>query len=347
VLTPSLAGVLAQGYHSPQLDVEVRLNTNESPIAPPSEFLQAVGERLASSALNRYPDRQAVELRRRLGALHGVGFESVFVGNGSNEVLQALFLTYGGPSRRVWLAPPTYGMYAQIAATTRTEHQLGLRGASGQIEADSIAVDVPIVVICDPNNPTGMVEPAQLRSLPGDRLEQLFIVDRAYHDFDARQIPEWSGPNVVVVRTFSKALSLAGLRLGYCVGDPEIIEALYKVTLPYHLSALTQLVALTGLDWYRELTDVVAMVIHEREAMTTRLIELGLKPYPSATNFILVGMGSHDAHAVWGRLLEHSVLVRDASSWPGVDNALRITIGTPTENARAIAALHNVLEGEV
>ncbi|MCI2974972.1 MAG: aminotransferase class I/II-fold pyridoxal phosphate-dependent enzyme [Ferrimicrobium sp.] len=347
MLTPSLAGVLAQGYHSPQLDVEVRLNTNESPIAPPAGFLQAVRDRLASSSLNRYPDRQAVELRRRLGALHGVGFDSVFVGNGSNEVLQSLFLAYGGPNRRVWLAPPTYGMYAQIAATTRTEHQLGRRGADGQIEAEAIDVDVPIVVICDPNNPTGLVEPAQLRSLPVDRPEQLFIVDRAYHDFDARQIPEWSGPNVVVVRTFSKALSLAGLRLGYCVGDPEIIEALYKTALPYHLSALSQLVALTALDWYRELTDVVALVISEREAMTTQFLELGLRPYPSATNFILVDMGPHDAHTVWGRLLEHSVLVRDASSWPGVDNALRITIGTPTENARAMAAFREVLESEI
>ncbi|WP_298447440.1 aminotransferase class I/II-fold pyridoxal phosphate-dependent enzyme [Ferrimicrobium sp.] len=347
MITPSLAEVLASSYHSPQLDVEVRLNTNESPIAPPTGFLEEVGRRVVASSLNRYPDRQAHELRRRLGELHGVGPESVFVGNGSNEVLQTIFLTYGGPGRSVWIASPTYGMYAQIAATTRTEVHDGQRSESGAIEADTIDRDSTIVVICDPNNPTGAVEPETLRQVPSQRTEQLFVIDRAYHDFDTRDIPEWSGDNVVVVRTFSKAVSLAGLRMGYCVAGPDVVHALYGAILPYHLSSLTQLVALTALDWYQELTRAAALVVSERDILTSRLVKLGLEPYPSATNFVLVSMGRYDAHSIWEQLVRRSVLVRDASRWPGVTNALRITVGTPEENARAVDALADILTKEV
>ena len=343
MLSPSLPQVLQSSYHSPQLDVEVRLNTNESPLAPPDGFLRDVASRVVGSSLNRYPDRQARELRSRLGSLHGVGAEAVFVGNGSNEVLQAIFLAYGGPGRNVWIAAPTYGMYAQIAATTRTELLHGRRNRSGSVDAGLVDPDAELVVICDPNNPTGMVEPAELRSLPASRPNQFFVVDRAYHDFDLRQIPEWSGENVALVRTFSKALSLAGLRLGYVVADPAVNEVLYAIYLPYHLSALTQMVALTALDWYQELTAMVHMVTHERDLMGARLGSLGLAPYPSATNFILVDMGVNDAHTVWEQLVARSVLVRDASQWSGVGNALRVTIGTPEENTRFITTLEEVL----
>jgi histidinol-phosphate aminotransferase len=267
----------------------------------------------------------------------------VFVGNGSNEVLQAIFLAYGGPGRSVWIAPPTYGMYAQIAATTRTELQHGHRNRTGVLDAALVDQSAGLVVICDPNNPTGMAESAELRSLPSSRPDQLFVIDRAYHDFDLRQIPEWSGENVALVRTFSKALSLAGLRLGYVVADPAIIEVLYAIYLPYHLSALTQIVALAALDWYKELTAMVRMITHERDVMGVALTSLGLAPYPSATNFILVDMGRHDAHAVWEQLVARSVLVRDASQWLGVGNALRITIGTPKENTYFLTTLEEVL----
>lgn len=343
MLSPSLPQVLQSSYHSPQLDVEVRLNTNESPLPPPKGFLRDVADRVTRSSLNRYPDRNALELRSRLGGLHGVGADSVFVGNGSNEVLQAIFLAYGGPGRLAWIAAPTYGMYAQIAATTRTEVVPGRRSEAGTIDSALVDQGSDLVVVCDPNNPTGMVEPAELRSFPASRPEQLFVVDRAYHDFDLRQIPEWEGANVALVRTFSKALSLAGLRLGYLVADPAIVETLYAIYLPYHLSALTQMVALAALDCYGELTTMVQTIIGERDAMGGQLNALGLTPYPSATNFILVGMGPYDAHVVWEQLVARSVLVRDASQWPGVENALRVTIGTPEENARFLTALEEVL----
>ncbi|WP_298208306.1 aminotransferase class I/II-fold pyridoxal phosphate-dependent enzyme [Ferrimicrobium sp.] len=343
MLGPSQPHVLATSYHSPQLEVDLKLNTNESPLTPPEGFLREVANQIRRSSLNRYPDRQAMELRTRLGELHGVGAEAVFVGNGSNEVLQTIFLAYGGPGRSAWVAQPTYGMYAQIGATTRTEVVSGGRNQHGELTADTIASDVSMVVICDPNNPTGMVEPVELRSLPSMRSDQFFLVDRAYHDFDQREIPEWGGENVAVVRTFSKAFSLAGLRLGYVIADPAVIDALYGIVLPYHLSALTQVVALTALDWRQELQAMVGVVIVEREAMISRLASMGLSPYPSATNFILVDMGVHDAHELWQLLLERSILVRDASQWPGVGNGLRITIGTPEENARLLSALEEVL----
>ncbi|MGC9156013.1 MAG: pyridoxal phosphate-dependent aminotransferase [Ferrimicrobium sp.] len=343
MLSPSQPQVLATSYHSPQLDVEVKLNTNESPLAPPEGFLLDVAARIRRSSLHRYPDRQASELRQRLGEFHGVDPEAIFVGNGSNEVLQTIFLAYGGPGRTAWVAQPTYGMYAQIAGATRTELIPGQRSDSGQLTEELIASDASLVVVCDPNNPTGMVESAELRSLPPLRPHQLFIVDRAYHDFDQRQIPEWHGENVAVVRTFSKALSLAGLRLGYVVADPTVIAALYGIVLPYHLSSLSQLVAVSALDWQRELQAMVSLVVTERDAMVSRLAAFGLAPYPSATNFVLVDMGIHDAHEIWNRLVARSILVRDASQWPGVGNALRITIGTPEENARFLSTLEEVL----
>jgi histidinol-phosphate aminotransferase len=343
MLEPSLARLREDRYHSPQLEVTIRLNTNESPIPPSQGFLEGLGRRLGALELNRYPDREARDLREALGARHGVGPEMVFVANGSNEVLQSILLAYGGPGRHVWIAQPTYGMYARIAATTRTEVIEGGRRHDGRIDPDGHLDGAELVMICDPNNPTGRPEDPRLLEVPARHPERLFVVDRAYAEFEVAEPHPWrGGGNVVEVRTLSKAFSLAGLRLGYAIAAPEVVEALEAVALPYHVSALTQGAALEAMAHAEELTQAVELVVRERGFLAVELAKLGCEVEESATNFLLFSLPGRPARAIWEGLVARSVLVRDASSWPGVGDALRVTVGLPTENRAFLTALAEV-----
>jgi len=343
MLEPSLARLRQDRYHSPQVEVAVRLNTNESPIPPSAEFLEGLCRRLGVLQLNRYPDREARMLREALAARHGVGPEMVFVANGSNEVLQSILLAYGGPGRRAWIAQPTYGMYARIATTTRTEVVAGARRQDGRIDPEVDLGEAELVIICDPNNPTGRAEDPGLLRVPARYPDRLFVIDRAYAEFEGADPHPWrGGGNVVEVRTLSKAFSLAGLRLGYAIAAPETVEALQAVALPYHVSALTQAAALEALTRADELTHAVELVVRERGFLAAELAKLGAKVEESATNFLLFSVEGRSARAIWEGLVARSVLVRDASSWPGAGDALRVTVGLPTENRAFLMALAEV-----
>ena len=347
--------VALEGYHSPQLDVDVRLNTNESPYPPPREFVDSWLGALAEVPLHRYPDRGARQLREGLATHHGQCIDRVFCANGSNEVLQTLLLTYGGAGRRALVFEPTYALHSHIARITGTQTVTGERTDDFTVSPTEagllIAAERPAVVfLCSPNNPTGTVESrATVEALLGavvDHGPGLLVVDEAYGEF-----ADWSALELVaddlplvVVRTYSKVWSMAAMRLGFCVAPPAIVGELEKVVLPYHLSSATQLAGTSALGFDTAMRERVAALVAERRRLAAALARLpGLTVYPSGANFVLVRPAG-DGHAVWERLVERGVLVRDFSRWPRLEGCLRITVGTVEENDAALDALREVLE---
>jgi histidinol-phosphate aminotransferase len=341
-----------EGYHSAQVAVAIRLNTNESPFPPPDAFVARWLELLAAADFNRYPDRAAHALRARLGAFLGQPAARVFAANGSNEVLQTLLLTYGGPDRRAAMFEPTYALHSHIARITGTEVVVGERGADfsidvGAAEALLTSAQPTILFVCSPNNPTGTVDDRaqveRLATLAADH-GALLVVDEAYGEFapwSAIELVDEERP-IVVVRTYSKVWSLAAIRLGFAVGPTWVIEELEKVALPYALSVPTLLAGEVALDFRTEMEARVASLVEERGRVFAALSELpGVQVYPSGANFLLFRVDG-DAHALWEALLERGVLVRDFSSWPRVEQCLRVTVGTPAENDAFLAALQEV-----
>jgi histidinol-phosphate aminotransferase len=342
-----------EGYHSAQIDVPVRLNTNESPYPPPDAFLTRWTDALRAVDYHRYPDRAASSLRDRLGVFLGQPSGRVFCANGSNEVLQTLLLTYGGPGRSAAMFEPTYALHAHIARLTGTAVVTGDRADDFSIDVDAaealIASERPSVVfVCSPNNPTGTVEDRdvveRLVTAAADAAA-LLVVDEAYGEFahwSALDLVDEARP-LVVVRTYSKVWSLAAIRLGFAVGPQWVIEELEKVALPYALSVPTQLAGELALEFGSDMESRVASLVEERGRLFVALSDIvGLRVYPSGANFLLVRV-ERDAHEVWEQLVARGVLVRDFSRWPRVEGCLRLTVGTPGENDALLAALTEVL----
>jgi histidinol-phosphate aminotransferase len=350
VIPPRSDVALMEGYHSPQLDVEVRLNTNEAPGAPPAAFTERLAAGLADVQWHRYPDRTYRELRAALAAQHGVDPAQVFVANGSNEVLQTLCLTYGGPGRSVATFEPTYALHSHIARITGTGVAMGERNPDFTLDLDVVAkvleASDPIVTfLCSPNNPTGMVEleatiRSVLRMAPG-----LVVVDEAYGQFapwSALGLIDEDTP-LVVTRTYSKTWAMAAARLGYLVGPRWLVAELDKVVLPYHLDAMKQIAGTVALELHDEMESRVASIVEERGRLTTALGDLPVDVFPSGANFVLFRPRTRDGADVWQALVERSVLVRNCSSWPRLEGCLRVTIGTRAEDDRFLAALAEVL----
>jgi histidinol-phosphate aminotransferase len=336
-----------EGYHSPQLDVSIRLNTNESPYEPPPAFVDAWLDALRAVPLNRYPDRSAHELRAAIASTLRQPEDRVMCANGSNEVLQTLMLTYAGPGRRALIFEPTYALHSHIARITGTEI------ITAERTADFIGAERPaLVMLCSPNNPTGTVESrATVEALLAavvDRGSGLLVVDEAYGEFADWTAMELVADDVplVVARTYSKVWSLAALRLGYAVGPAPVLAELEKVLLPYHLSAATQVAGLEALRFAAEMRERVATLVAERHRLGAALARLpGLTVYPSGANFVLV-RAEGDGHVLWQQLVERGILVRDFSRWPRLDNCLRITVGTPEEDDALLTALREMLTEE-
>jgi histidinol-phosphate aminotransferase len=344
-----------EGYHSAQVTVDVRLNTNESPYPPPPAWRDAFLEELAGVAFNRYPDRQALALRTAIGELHEVGPDQVLVGKGSNEVLQAVCLAYGGHGRTVAVFEPTYALHSHIARITGTGVAVGERAADFTLDLDEVRrvlrdAAPAVTFLTSPNNPTGLVEPretveAVMAAAPG-----LVVVDEAYAQF-----APWSSLSLladdrplVVTRTFSKTWSMAACRLGYLIGPAAVIAQLERVVLPYHLDAASQIAGRLALGFQAEMQARVAAVVAERERLLAGLADLPLDVWPSAANFVLFRprFPEHtpvDGAAVWKGLVERSVLVRDCSSWPRLAGCLRVTVGTPDEDDAFLSALKEIL----
>jgi len=341
---------LMKGYHSPQVDVAVRLNTNEAPESPPAGFQEAMAAEVAAVDWHRYPDRAYARLREAIAAHHEVDPANVFAANGSNEVLQTLCLTYGGAGRSVAVFEPTYALHSHIARVTGTGVATGERTdhfALDLVEVRRVLTeaDPAITFLCSPNNPTGMVEDeATVREVLG-LVPGLLVVDEAYGQFapwSALSLVDDDTP-LVVTRTYSKTWSMAAARLGYLVGPREVVAQLDQVVLPYHLDAMKQAAGRVALGFDAEMRARVATLVEERGRLAARLGDLPVDVWPSGANFILFRPRSVAGRAVWQRLLDASVLVRDCSGWPRLEGCLRVTIGTPTEDDAFLDALEDAL----
>ena len=341
---------LLEGYHSPQVEVKVRLNTNESPYPPPPAWVDALREELGAIAFHRYPDRGAMALRSALGELHGVDPSRVFCANGSNEVLQSLCLAYGGAGRSVAVFEPTYALHSHIARTTGTAVAVGERRADFALDAaevDRVLAEArpAITFLCSPNNPTGLVDPPGLLERVLARAPGLVVVDEAYGQFAPRsalELVDGARP-LVVTRTYSKTWSMAAARLGYLVGPPEVVAACESVVLPYHLDAFKQVAGRLALAFREEMEGRVAALVAERERLLAAFSALPVETWPSGANFVLFRPTGRDGREVWQDLVDRSVLVRDCTSWPRLAGCLRVTVGTPEEDDAFLFALREVL----
>lgn len=338
-------------YGAPQLDVAVRLNTNETPWPPPAAFTEQLAKRVGALALNRYPDRRAWALRAALAERFGLSPAHVWAANGSNEVLLQLLQAYGGAGRRVLTFRPSYSMYPELARTTATGHveedlDEGFR-LTATVARDAVARHDPdLIVLASPNNPTGLSVPPDMVRAVHDAGRALVVVDEAYGEFAA------AGPagsaltlideleRLVVVRTFSKAWRLAGLRLGYLLGPAWVVEDVRKVRLPYHLDAMTQEAGLVAVELATEVTAHIDAIVAERERVRAGLVALEVEAFASDGNFLLLRTGVTD---LFERLLARGVLVRDFSHVPRLEGCLRVTVGTPEENDAFLEALSTVL----
>jgi histidinol-phosphate aminotransferase len=346
-LRADLRGLSA--YGAPQLDVAVRLNTNENPYPPPAALVADLRAAVADAAgtLNRYPDREAVELRSALADYlgHGLAVEQVWAANGSNEILQQLLLAFGGAGRSALGFVPSYAMHRLIAVATGTRWAHVYREDDFSLDPDRAAADVvehrpDLVFLCSPNNPTGTaldprVVDAVLAVAPG-----MVVVDEAYAEFSHSPslLPLLAGhPRLVVTRTMSKAFAFAGARLGYLAADPAVVDALRLVRLPYHLSTLTQAAALAALRHADATLAQVAQLRRDRDRLVVELRSMGLQVVDSDANFVMFGRYA-DQTRVWQHLLDRGILVRDV----GLPGWLRVSVGTTAECDAFLAAVREV-----
>ncbi|HZB50782.1 MAG TPA: histidinol-phosphate transaminase [Mycobacteriales bacterium] len=339
-------------YGAPQLDVPVRLNTNENSHPLPDALLDDIAKaaRDVAAGLNRYPDREAAALRADLAAYLGHGLDAgrVWAANGSNEILQQVLQAFGGPGRTALGFTPSYSMHEVIAAGTGTGWVAGVREPDFTVPprraAEQVLAHRPAVVfLTSPNNPTGTALPLATIEAVLDVAPGMVVVDEAYAEFARPGVPSAltllpGHPRLVVSRTMSKAFGMAGLRVGYLAADPAVVDALQLVRLPYHLSALTQAVARVALAHAPELLGTVEAVKAERDRIVAALPALGLTAVPSDANFVLFGRFA-DAATAWQAFLDRGVLVRD----PGLAGWLRVTAGTPAEVDAFLAALGEVV----
>lgn len=334
-------------YDAPEPAAEVVLVANENPDNVPAPVLAEVELIAAETAFNRYPDPQARELRGALAEANGVTAENIITGNGGDEILMMTSLAFGGAGRAALTLPPTFSMFAIIGITTGTTVREVPRAKDFSIELDAAceaAADADIVFLANPNNPTGNFESRETVEKLARAAKGIFVLDEAYCEFAgttyADMLDEYE--NLLVLRTFSKAFSMAGLRVGYALGGVDLIGELHKVRLPYNSNAFSQAVATAALKYREHFQERIDAIVAERERVIGVLADMaGVRPHPSCANYVL--MRVNEAPLVWQKLLDSGVLVR---SFPGddyLDSYLRVTIGSRAENDRFLAALGRAL----
>jgi histidinol-phosphate aminotransferase len=339
-------------YGAPQLDVAVRLNTNENSYPLPDPVVDAIAKAVQAELrdLNRYPDRDAVALRTDLAGYlgHGLTAANVWAANGSNEVQQQLLQAFAGPGRTALGFGPSYSMHPLLAAGTGTRWIGALRDPDFGLTPESAVAqlrqqDPDLVFLCSPNNPTGTaLDPAVVDAVLA-ATKGMVVVDEAYAEF-ARPgmasalalLPEH--PRLVVTRTMSKAFGFAGGRLGYFAAGAAVVDAVQLVRLPYHLSTLTQAAARAALAHRDALLATVDAIKQQRDRIVSVLRDRGVRVADSDANFVLFQVGG-DQRIAWKALLDRGVLVRDV----GLPGWLRVTAGTPDETDAFLSSAEEIL----
>jgi histidinol-phosphate aminotransferase len=347
---PDLAQITA--YTTPEATARYRMNSNESPYAPPDALVTEVADEIRNVALNRYPDRDAIRLYEAISSHVKWPREGLWVANGSNEVFMHLFLAFGGPGREALVFEPTYSLHSLIPRIAGGEVAAMQRGEDLKIDVAAARAAIEerqpeIVIVCSPNNPTGDIELRATIEAILDIAPGIVVVDEAYIEFassDESVMPLLAErPNLVVTKTFSKAWRLAGVRIGYMLAASELIESLARVRLPYHLSAVTQLVGEAAIRHSKETLRLVRAIAGERDKIQTGLEGLGLRTFPSRANFVLFRV--EDAPAVWQALVDRDILIRRYDDVRGLEGCLRVTAGLPEETEVFLSAMKEVVGG--
>lgn len=342
-----------KSYHVPDIAWPVKLDANERAEALPPAVQARIAERLAAVAGNRYPEIGQHSLKKALADGLGLEPENIALGNGSSEVLAAICRVFGGVGRKIVYPHPSFSMYkiyCQLADSEPLTVELDARFtlAPEKVFTTALQEQAGLIILCNPNNPTGgaMAVEAVEYIVAGARCP--VVVDEAYGEFSGQSALPLIGkyPNLIVARTFSKAYGLAAARVGYAVADREIIAAISKVLLPYHLNAFSLAAAEVAWEMRGEFAPGIARTVDERERMAAALRELPtIEVFPSATNFLLVR--SARAKELAGYLAARGVGVRDFSAAPALAGCLRVTVGTVAENDVFLAATGNFIRGEV
>lgn len=337
-------------YDARHLEAEVMLASNENPLNLPGELLDRLCDLAARIPYNRYPDPMASGLREEIAAANGLEPGNILVGNGGDEIIQDLVLAWGGPGRVVLDFPPTFVMYAIDARTTGSTLVQIPRKADFSIDRDALLArlaegDVDLIFIANPNNPTGTLAPETLLIDVLNATDALVVVDEAYFEFSRHTMrPHMSRhANLAILRTFSKAFSLAALRAGYLLAHEDVIAELTKVRQPYSVNRFTQAAARIVFRERPVFEATISQLLRNRDMLVHGLSEIpGVEVFPSEANFVLFRV--EHASAVWRDLLkEHSVLVRDFSRTPGLEGCLRVSVGTEDEVRRFLAAMDEIM----
>jgi len=324
-------------YHLERRDVPVKLNQNENPFDWPTTIKEEVAQFCRERPWNRYPPFIPEELRQMIADYIGRPAQSIIVGNGSNEMLLVLTLALAKMNEPVIICQPTFTVYRFLVEGTGAICRNVMLTNELEFDTDAIAAasdeapQAPLI-ICSPNNPTGTsLDEQSLRDILS-RHRGFVILDQAYIEFGGYNaidlISEY--PNLIITRTFSKAFAGAGLRLGYCTGDTDVISEINKIKLPYNIGFFSEFVARTALQHREALSEGIDIIRKERDALDGFLRTLPVTVYRSDANFILVRCKR--CRALFDALLDDGILVRDVSAYPLLENCLRISIGTPDEN---------------
>ena len=347
VIRPEVRGISA--YTLEHLEAEVKLDQNENPYDFPEALKREIVERVQAHDWNRYPEFVPSRLIDALSRFTGWTSKGIVVGNGSNELIQAALTITLGPGRTIAIPQPTFTLYGLMAtALGATVRDVPLNDdMSFNVEALSTAAsEADVVVLCSPNNPTGTVLDLDDAAEIAESARGLVILDEAYFEFSAGSASSLleRHDNLMLLRTFSKAMAMAGLRFGYMLTNPEIAAQIVKVKLPYNVNIFTIAAAQTVLDNPGVMDKSIQAVIAERSRLEAELAALpGVQTFPSEANFILMRT-RHPAHRIFDALYRQGILVRDVSRYPLLERALRVTIGTPEQDDRFMRALARVLE---
>jgi histidinol-phosphate aminotransferase len=328
----------------------VKINQNENPWDAPAEIKEEVLRRFAARQWSRYPDFVPIRLQEQLAEFAGWKSDGVVVGNGSNELIQALLMVSIAAGKRVLISEPTFALYKQVATVLGGEVITVLLNSRLAYDVPALIAAIEkhqpdVTIICSPNNPTGcVIDDADLiRLLETSR--GLIAIDEAYHEFAGHSVvPLLSRyKNLIVLRTFSKAMAFAALRVGYLLASPELVTEIRKAVLPYNLNAFSQLAAEVAIEKYPSLLDpTVKAIVSERERLYAALSQIkSFQPVESKANFMVVKSG-RDPRKIFEELLNRDILVRDVSAYPMLKDYFRFSVGTPDENDRLLSALDEI-----
>ena len=323
---------------------ETLLSANENPRDVDKELRRMLSQKLRTIPFNRYPDPLCTELRERIAEANGLEPGSVLIGNGGDELLFNLALCWGGPGRTMLNLPPTFSVYAHNAELLQTRIVEVARRDDFEIDEEAVLArvaegDIDYIIIASPNNPTGTLAREEFVLHLAESCDALIMVDEAYFEFSRRTLRPYlaTHPNIVLLRTFSKAFALAGVRVGYLLGDPYVIDQFIKVRQPYSVDVLSQAIAAFIFDNRARFERGIDAVIEERGRLARALATLpGVTVFPSDANYLLFRVAG--AHELWEALQDQGILIRDFSSSPELKDCLRVTVGLPEENNRFFAA---------